>query len=110
DFDEAAFILVRLDREDDVGRWGTLNREFHLTLYRSCGNRRLFDLIEVQHKAADRYVRILLSSLDYRSRSQEEHRALLQACQKGDGALAQRILSAHLGEASQTLIASLEGR
>lgn len=110
EFDRAAAILDRIDQERDVGRWGTLNREFHLTLYRGCHNRRLLDLIEVQHNAADRYVRILLSNLDYRSRSQDEHRALLEACRKGDSASAQIILSTHLGEGCRTLIDSMKGR
>ena len=71
---EAAAVLERLEREPEVGRWGQLNRRFHLTLYGACGNGRLLDLIEAQHRAADRYVRVLLSTLDYRAPSEAERK------------------------------------
>jgi DNA-binding GntR family transcriptional regulator len=106
--DEAAAILDRTDAEPDVGRWGTLNRLFHLALYSACGNARLIGLIEAQHGAADRYVRILLSSLDYRARSQTEHRRLLAACRKRDENQALTRLAKHLREGSATLVASIK--
>ncbi|MFI5012975.1 MAG: GntR family transcriptional regulator [Hyphomicrobiales bacterium] len=106
--DEAASMLDQIDSEPDVGRWGTLNRIFHLALYSACGNARLLGLIEAQHNAADRYVRILLSNLDYRARSQSEHRKLLAACQKRDEAQALRSLRKHLREGSKTLVKSIK--
>jgi len=107
-FGEAAAILDQIDAEPDVGRWGVLNRAFHLALYGACGNERLLALIEAQHKAADRYVRILLSNLDYRARSQSEHRKLLAACRKGDGEQALTWLAKHLREGSRTLVKSIK--
>ncbi|TWT10938.1 GntR family transcriptional regulator [Reyranella sp. CPCC 100927] len=103
---EASAILDKIDVEPDVGRWGTLNRAFHLTLYGACGNARLLGLIEAQHNAADRYVRVLLSNLDYRARSQSEHRKLLAACRKRDVARAVMWLAKHLREGSETLVRS----
>lgn len=50
------------------------------------------------------------SSLDYRLRSLDEDRALVNACRDGDGATARQILSAHLGDGSRTLIASMKVR
>lgn len=79
DLDRAATLLVQIDAEMDVGRWGTLNKQFHMTLYGACQNERLIGLIATHHDAADRYVRVLLSSLDYEQQSQNEHRALLKA-------------------------------
>lgn len=105
---EAEATLEQIDAEPDVGRWGVLNRQFHLLLYGGCGNARLLGLIEAQHNAADRYVRILLSSLDYRVQSQLEHRAILAACRKRDSKRATAQLSAHLREGSKTLVASIK--
>lgn len=102
----AGAILDKIDVEPDIGRWGTLNRLFHLGLYGACGNTRLLGLIEAQHNAADRYVRVLLSNLDYRSRSQSEHRKLLAACRKRDVARAVMWLVKHLREGSETLVRS----
>jgi len=107
--DEAEQVLDQIDVERDVGRWGALNRIFHLALYDACGNSRLLGLIEAHHNAADRYVRILLSNLDHRSRSQAEHRALLAACRRRDAGKAMGILRQHLGEGSETLVGAIKG-
>ncbi len=101
--DEAAEVLARIDAEPDVARWGVLNRTFHLALYSACGNARLLSLIEAHHNAADRYVRMLLSSLDYRGVSQAEHRDLLAACRKRDAAEAVSVLKKHLSDGMETL-------
>lgn len=106
--DDAAAVLDQIDREPDVARWGVLNRAFHLALYGACGNGRLLALIEAQHNAADRYVRILLASLDYRARSQSEHRKLLAACRKKDEIQSLKWLARHLREGSETLVASIK--
>ncbi|AMX91728.1 GntR family transcriptional regulator [Mesorhizobium sp. M7A.F.Ca.US.014.04.1.1] len=105
--DEAEQVLDQIDAERNVGRWGALNRAFHLALYDACGNNRLLALIEAHHNAADRYVRILLSNLDYRSRSQTEHRDLLAACRRRDGDRAIGILRQHLREGSETLVSAI---
>ena len=106
--DEAEQVFDQIDAERNVGRWGALNRAFHLALYDGCGNHRLPDLIEAHHNAADRYVRILLSNLDYRNRSQMEHRDLLAACRRRDGAKAVSILRQHLREGSETLVNAIK--
>lgn len=105
--DEAEQVLDQIDAERNVGRWGTLNRAFHLALYDACCNHRLLGLIEAHHNAADRYVRILLSNLDYRSRSQTEHRDLLAACRLRDAGNAISILRQHLREGSETLVSAI---
>jgi len=105
--DEAAAVLDQIDREPDVGRWGALNRAFHLALYGACGNARLLALIDAQHGAGDRYVRILLSNHDYRARSQSEHRKLLAACRKHDVERAVSWLAKHLRDGSRTLMKSI---
>jgi DNA-binding GntR family transcriptional regulator len=101
---EAASVLDQIDAEPDIARWGALNRAFHLALYGACGNARLLGLIEAQHNAADRYVRILLSNLDYRARSQAEHRGLLAACRKRDEDQVITWLAKHLRDGSTTLV------
>jgi DNA-binding GntR family transcriptional regulator len=107
--DEAAGFLGQIDNEPDVARWGALNRGFHLALYSACGNGRLLALIEAQHNAADRYVRILLSSLDYQSRSQSDHRELLAACRKRHEAQSLEWLTQHLREGSRALVEAIAG-
>lgn len=108
--DDAETTLRKIDAEPDVGKWGSLNQSFHLLLYSRCGNERLLKVIEAHHKAADRYVRILLSRLDYTDRSQTEHRDLLVACRKKSTDRAVKILKRHLREGSATLVGAVRGR
>lgn len=108
DLERAQSLLERLDGEPDVARWGALNRDFHLALYRPCGNTRLLDLIDAQHRAADRYVRALLADPVYRARSQADHRALLAACRVG-GPAALDWLDRHLRDGTDRLIAAVTG-
>src|SRR5579862_9030383 len=105
---EAGTVLDQIDAEPDVARWGTLNRAFHLALYGPCGNARLLGLIEAQHSAADRYVRILLSNPDYRARSQSEHRKVLAACRRRDDDQALTWLAKHLRDGGKALIKSIK--
>jgi DNA-binding FadR family transcriptional regulator len=52
-------------------------------------------------------VRVLLANLDYRSRSQHEHRKLLAACRKGNAEKGLSWLDRHLRDGSDKLVASL---
>ena len=104
DFERAGELLDEIDREDDVGRWGDLNRRFHLTLYGGFPGKRLLAIIDAQHRAVDRYVRMLLASLDYRHRSQDEHREILRLCRERDPDSAAAALEAHLSEGPAQLL------
>ncbi len=107
---KAADMLDQIDGEANVARWGALNAAFHLALYSRCGNSRLLAAIEAYHGAVDRYVRVLLSNLDYQSRSQAEHRDLLAACSNGDEKRAASILRGHLRTGSDMLFEAVRGR
>lgn len=108
ELDEASAVLDQIDVEADVGRWGALNRTFHLSLYRGCDNSRLLALIDAQLIAADRYVRILLSRMEYSDRSQTEHRELLSSCRKQEEAQACDWLATHIREGGKTLAKSIK--
>lgn len=108
DLDRAATLLAQIDAETDVGGWGTLNKQFHMTLYGACQNERLIGLIATHHDAADRYVRLLLSNLDYEQQSQEEHRALLEACRDRNVDAASAVLQHHLLEGSRRFNAAAQ--
>jgi DNA-binding GntR family transcriptional regulator len=101
-------VLDQIDVEPDIGRWGALNRAFHLALYSACGNARLLGLIEAQLNAADRYVRIYLSNPTQRARSQSEHRKLLAACRRRDIDQAEIWLTKHLREGGKALVKSVK--
>jgi len=99
----AADALNALDRADDVARWSELNLAFHMALYAPSGRARLLGLIKTMYANTDRYLRIYLSLMGFQGRSQEEHRALLAACERHDLINAGRILVDHLEGASSVL-------
>lgn len=108
DLDTAETALARLEAERDPARIGALNSRFHLSLYAPCGNLRLLDLIAREHAAAERYVRRLLTGLDHQHQSQTEHRAMLDACRRGDGEAAATTLRRHLDDGGRRLLAAVE--
>lgn len=108
-FDQAAGVLDQLDVEQDISRWVTLNRRFHLMLYAGAGAR-LISLIESQYDAVDRYLRLELVEMDNASDSQDEHRAILVACRARDVARAVALSEPHIAGAGIDLAEALERR
>lgn len=106
-FRQAATILDSTDKETNVGRWGELNREFHLTLYAPARRPRLLSLITTFHRNADRYLRMEMVVLQYKERSQQEHRRILEACQQRDTSTAVTLLTQHIEAAGALLVAYL---
>jgi DNA-binding GntR family transcriptional regulator len=67
-------------------------------------------MIGQQHAHVDRYMRIVLSTLGHQAQSQQEHRALLRAYQRGETMLAVDILTKHIQAAGVLLIVHLRQR
>jgi DNA-binding GntR family transcriptional regulator len=107
DLARAERIIGETDQEDEVGRWGEQNWAFHETLYRPAGRFRLLDMIYTLHINVDRYLRMQMSVMRYKERSQQEHRQLVEACRTGDLGEALRILEQHIQAAGETLVKHL---
>ena len=80
----AADTLSAIDREADPARWSELNWAFHASLYTPAQRPRLLSLIKTMHDNVNRYLRIYLALMNFQDRSQQEHRALLAACERYD--------------------------
>lgn len=100
-------VLADLEEETDIAKWGRLNWQFHFELYAPAERPHLMDMIRVQHSRVDRYMRIVLSTLGYQPRSQEEHRELLAACERVDIPQAVSILTRHVQTAGELVCAHL---
>ncbi len=103
DLAEAERILQQTDAEDDGRSLGELNWQFHETLYRASQRPKLLSLIQNMHNNVERYMRLYLSTMNYRAKSQAEHRRLLDACGQRDIKAAQEVLRRHMAEASSQL-------
>ncbi len=95
DFSKAEGILNAIDHETDYFKWGQLNLEFHTTLYQPCEMPRLINTVRMLHVNVARYF-IIFQAMEYRDKSQKEHRDILAACRQGDIDLACAHLKVHL--------------
>ncbi len=105
---QAEAILLKIEQEADVSRWGELNWEFHAALYAAAKRPRMFSLIQNLHLSIDRYMRLELSVMEHQAVSQQEHRQLLAACRDKDLTLALAILQNHIEDAARLLVQYLE--
>ena len=100
-------ILNAIDREENITKWGELNWEFHATLYSPASLPHLMETIQTLHTNIARYLVLYLAGMAYQKKSQKEHRAILEACRRGNTEKAVTYLEDHLRVASKQLVAFL---
>ncbi len=100
---KAANLLELADQEQSTGRWGELNWEFHAALYVAAGRPRLLAMLVNLQQNVDRYMRLVLTGLDYQAHSQSEHYRLLEACQDKEIEQAVILLASHIEAAGKSL-------
>jgi len=104
DLDKAGKILDQADQETCSSRWGEMNWRFHETIYLPARRPRLLSLIQTLHNNVERYMRLYLSAMNYQTKSQEEHKELLEACAQKNVKAAKNILRIHMAGASAVLV------
>jgi len=72
------------------------DREFHLSLLAELGNQRLTDMVALLRDQVRLYGVPHLAEEHQLSDSAEEHAALLEAVERGDGRLAEQLMTRHL--------------
>jgi DNA-binding GntR family transcriptional regulator len=111
-FDKAGLIraeslITIMDAERNALKWSELNWEFHAALYQPCNLPRLLDVIRALHANVQRYVVNYLTSTDYHTEAQRQHRVILKAVQRGNADAAAEQLARHLAQASDKMVAKL---
>lgn len=98
-------ILDKMDTPDIAPvDWVRLNWEFHDGLYASSGQEFLRKTISNLRRNMEPYLRLDIAQVRNYAAGRREHRAILQACVRGDGKLAARHTIAHLRRTAQGLI------
>ncbi|GGO67960.1 GntR family transcriptional regulator [Bowmanella pacifica] len=98
-------ILAQMERSPiSAADIGELNWQFHACLYQAAQRPTLYAVVKHLHRQCQRYIGYQSLSLNYQSRSQAEHHALLDALRARDGKLAERLLREHISEAGQALV------
>ena len=101
--DQAAALQDALESAP-VEEFGVLNTAFHEALYAPARRPRLLAQIEMLGRAADRFLRMTVASLDYAQTSHDEHRELLSTCRSRDEAAAVSCLTRHIEVAGDALL------
>ncbi len=105
---EAINDMDRALRANDLARWAEADEAFHCELVRLGGNSRISQIVAMM---SDQVKRARLATLDMRpapTRSNTDHRDVLDAIRKGDADQAQQIHHAHRTAAKEILIDLLE--
>jgi DNA-binding GntR family transcriptional regulator len=83
-------------RREDPSRWGRLNAELHMALYRKADLPRTTAVVANLLTASERYTRIQLSGKAAWTRAQAEHGDLITLCRRRDTEAASDLLDRHI--------------
>ena len=102
----AGGILAALEATDlPFLQWHSLDFEFHTTLYQYADLPTMKKLVANLHRNLARYYKIYETlGTEFRARGEDEHRNILNACQKNDIETAKRVLKAHLERSGKHLL------
>jgi DNA-binding GntR family transcriptional regulator len=84
DFAQAKDVLQRLDRETQIAEILRLASTFHEIIYRRANRPFFLKSIASVRANLTRYWRLAWEDLNYRPRTQKEHRDILKLCRRGD--------------------------
>ena len=91
---DAAFEIAV--KQKDIARWGQLNAQLHMSLYRHAELPRTLAVVAALLQSSDRYTRLQLNRDAALVRAQREHRKLIALCRAGDSAAACEFLVSHI--------------
>ena len=108
---EASNILDQFDRslqDGTVATWGESNWRFHSTLYAPSGCPLTMGILQGLHHLNQRYARVQISLTHWEPRATREHRAILNACHRGNEREAALMLKEHILTAGEALLQILK--
>ena len=76
-----------------------MDSKFHEIVYNNCGSRVLSDMLHQLHRKLIKYRKASVSNNERAFQSVMEHREILDAILKGDGALAEKLTTEHIENA-----------
>lgn len=99
DYEEVAGLdaaFAEAIARNDVARWGELNAQLHLSLYRHAALPRTLSIVTALLQSSDRYTRVQMNRAAALARAQREHRRLIVLCREGRTAMACDFLAEHI--------------
>ncbi|GAJ96720.1 GntR family transcriptional regulator [Rhizobium rhizogenes] len=110
DFSHAESILEGYNREPNPESWGSMNWQFHWSIYAPCHRPRLLSMIEANYGHVNRFVRMQVSLAAGKERPRKEHELLLALCREGDIEQATALLETHIEQTKKSVQASRRHR
>lgn len=107
DFERCRQLLDEMEKSfdtNDVGRWGSLNYEYHKALYAAAGRNLTNDILQRVNVQSDRYVRMHLSVMKQREPAKQDHGKMLLLAQEGRVDDACALLSQHIQRTRNQLL------
>jgi DNA-binding GntR family transcriptional regulator len=107
DLSELTSLVEQMENHlSDVVAVVRLNHQFHLTLYAASGRRHLCELNRMLRYRVQHYLHVFIveSELGHSSRTQGEHRAILEACKRGDAEGAAALMREHVAQVGHAII------
>lgn len=104
DLDAARQALAEGEASDRIAVWEAANRRFHLALTTPCAMPRLIASLSDLHRSDARFLFATWRQLDWQPRSDTEHRAILDAIERGDSQRARELLESHIRGAGAALV------
>jgi DNA-binding GntR family transcriptional regulator len=95
--------MARGAKTRSISIWEMANHQFHMALIQPCGMPLLVAAIAELHRQSARYLFATWKHLNWRSRSDAEHVALLECVEARDAARADAILRRHIIDAGSAL-------
>jgi len=107
EFAECERILDAMEKSYDaydVGRWGSLNYEYHMALYAAADRGLTNEILQRVNLQSDRYVRMHLSVMEQREPAKKDHRQLLSLARAGRVKDACDLLTKHIRRTKDQLL------
>ena len=103
--DELTHIVDQMDEQlGHIASLVKLNHQFHSTLYTQSGRKHLCELNQTLRHRTQHYLHAYMHDLGSMALAQGEHRAILEACRKGDAERAAELVEEHVTEVGQAII------
>lgn len=90
------WICTKMENEKDPVHWSRLNWLFHESLYIPTGNEKLMDVIEKLFINIQRYTMLQLTLVNDTTKSNNDHRNILEACKDKNTSKAARLIEKHI--------------
>jgi DNA-binding GntR family transcriptional regulator len=90
----------------DVATLVKLNHQFHLTLYAASGRRHLCELNRILRYRTQHYLHVFIVEVElgHLPQTQGEHRAILEACKRGDAEQAAALMHDHVAQVGRAIV------